>query len=172
MTKIELRVLKWLAERGVWNKWGRAHAAVYKLTRGLIGHSSGNITNLLLTTTGRKSGTPRTVPLSYIRWQDKVVVVASNGGADRPPIWWLNLLADPRASIQIEGTTAKVRARAANAEEEQQIWPRLHEENFFYTRHLANTDRHIPVVILTSQEDQTPSDNPAERQPPVAKTDS
>jgi len=53
MTRLELRVLKWIAENKIWQKWGKVHAAVYKATGGRIGHSSGNITNLLLTTTGR-----------------------------------------------------------------------------------------------------------------------
>ncbi len=151
MTNIELRILKWIAERRLWSRWGRVHAAVYKLTRGLVGHSSGRITNLLLTTTGRRSGEPRTVPLSYVRHRDDIVVVASNGGADRDPIWWLNLQANPKASVQIEGATLRVSARAADAREEQEIWPILHAENFFYARHRANTDRHIPVVILATE---------------------
>ena len=78
MTKLELRVLKFIAEKKLWAKWGRAHTALYRLSRGRIGHSSGKITNLLLTTTGRKSGEPRTVPLSYIVYEESFVIVASN----------------------------------------------------------------------------------------------
>lgn len=155
MTKLELRLLKWIGERKLWAKWGRAHTAVYRLTGGLLGHSSGKITNLLLTTTGRKSGQPRTVPLSYIRDGERIVIVASNGGADRDPVWWLNLKANPEAQVQIERQHIDVRAREADDGEREELWPRLHEANFFYSRHLANTDRRIPIVVL----------EPVERQP-------
>ncbi len=149
MTQLELRVLKWIAENKLWAKWGRVHTAVYKFTGGRLGHGSGKITNLLLTTTGRKSGLPRTVPLSYIADQDRYILVASNGGADRDPIWWLNLRATPDASIQIENKVLQVTAREADESERENLWPQLHEANFFYSRHRANTDRHIPIVVLT-----------------------
>ncbi len=149
MTRVELRILKWIAEKKLWAKWGRAHTAIYRLTGGAIGHSSGRITNLLLTTTGRKSGQPRTVPLSYIRDGDVVVTVASNGGADSDPIWWRNLRANPNAQVQIGGEVYGVRAREASEIERDRLWPLLQEENFFYSRHLANTDRRIPIVLLS-----------------------
>ncbi len=152
MTKLELRILKWIAEKKLWAKWGRAHTALYKLTGGRIGHTSGKITNLLLTTTGRKSGLPRTVPLSYIADDDNFVIVASNGGADRDPVWWLNLRANPAAQIQIEGSTIAVNAREATEPERERLWPRLHQDNFFYSRHLANTDRRIPIVLLVPED--------------------
>jgi len=149
MTRIELRVLKWIAEHKVWQKWGALHAAVYKATGGRVGHSSGTITNLLLTTTGRKTGQPRTVPLSYIRDGADHVIVASNGGADRDPIWWLNLEANPAATIQVEGNTLRVTAREADDRERDRLWPLLENDNFFYKRHRANTARRIPIVILS-----------------------
>ncbi len=149
MTRIELRILKWIGENKLWATWGRAHAAIYRMTGGLIGHSSGKITNLLLTTTGRKSGQPRTVPLSYIRDSEgRIVIVASNGGADRDPVWWLNLKTNPSAHVQIKRQRIEVRAREANDAERERLWPLLHEVNFFYSRHLANTDRRIPIVLL------------------------
>lgn len=158
MTRLELRLLKWIGERKLWAKWGRVHAAIYRMTGGLIGHSSGKITNLLLTTTGRKSGQERTVPLSYIRDDaGRIVIVASNGGADRDPVWWLNLKANPQARVQIERERLEVRAREADDAERNRLWPQLHEVNFFYSRHLANTDRRIPIVLL----------EPAEQQPGV-----
>ncbi len=151
MTRLELRVLKWIGEKKLWAKWGKMHAAIYRITRGRIGHSSGSITNLLLTTTGRKTGQPRTVPLSYIADGDGFVVVASNGGADRDPVWWLNLRANPAAQIQIEGASVAVQARKADRTECERLWPLLIEANLFYKRHLANTDREISVVILDRQ---------------------
>lgn len=149
MTAIELRLLKWIGENKLWAKWGRLHTVLYRWTGGLLGHSSGKITNLLLTTTGRKSGQARTVPLSYIRDGDDLVVVASNGGADRDPVWWLNLRADPRGSVQVGAECIPVIAREADAGERERLWPVLLEANLFYSRHLANTDRRIPIVILS-----------------------
>jgi F420H(2)-dependent quinone reductase len=158
MTNIELRLLKWIGEKKLWAKWGRAHAAVYRWTGGLVGHSSGKITNLLLTTTGRKSGAPRTVPLSYIRDErDNIVIVASNGGADRDPVWWLNLKADPQANVQVGRERLAVTAREADDAERERLWPLLHDANFFYSRHLANTDRRIPIVVLEPREGQSSS---------------
>jgi len=148
MTRLELRVLKWIAENKIWQKWGKVHAAVYKATGGRIGHSSGNITNLLLTTTGRKSGKDRTVPLSYVKDGDAYVVVASNGGADRHPVWWLNLAATPQATGQVEGQTREVVASEAPDAERDRLWEILERENLFYSRHRANTDRRIPIVLL------------------------
>ncbi len=148
MTKLELRVLKFIGENKLWAKWGKMHAAIYRLSGGRLGHSSGKITNLLLTTIGRKSGEPRTVPLSYIVHGEDFVIVASNGGADRDPVWWLNLRANPAAKIQVGGDAFDVRAREADEAERDALWPQLHEENFFYSRHLANTDRRIPIVVL------------------------
>jgi F420H(2)-dependent quinone reductase len=76
-------VLKLVGESPVWRVTGRLHAALYRATGGRIGHAAGRITNLLLTTTGRRSGQPRTVPLAYLADGDRFVVVASNGGAGR-----------------------------------------------------------------------------------------
>ena len=152
MTGVELRVLKWIGEKKLWAKWGRLHTAIYRATGGRIGHSSGKITNLLLTTTGRKSGQPRTVPLSYIRDGEYLVVVASNGGADRDPVWWLNLSAAPEASVQVEGDRFAVTAREADDAERERLWPLLQEANLFYTRHRANTERRIPIVLLSRRD--------------------
>jgi deazaflavin-dependent oxidoreductase (nitroreductase family) len=148
MQSLELRLLKWIGEKKLWASWGRAHTAVYRMTGGLIGHSSGKIKNLLLTTTGRKTGQPRTVPLSYIRDGETLVIVASNGGADRDPVWWLNLRANPAATAQVGNEIVPIVAREADERERERLWPMLHEENFFYSRHLANTDRRIPIVLL------------------------
>src|SRR5262249_58494482 len=79
------RVLKVVGESPFWRVTGRLHAAVYRATGGRIGHSAGRIANLLLTTTGRRSGQARTVPLAYIADGPRFVVVASNGGSGRPP---------------------------------------------------------------------------------------
>src|SRR5881394_1893275 len=95
------RILKAIGESPFWRVTGRLHTALYRATGGRVGHSAGAITNLLLTTTGRKSGQARTVPLAYMEDAGRFVVVASNGGADRPPSWWVNLRHDPKATIEV-----------------------------------------------------------------------
>lgn len=152
MTRLELRLLKWIGEKKLWAKWGRVHTAIYRWTRGWIGHSSGPITNLLLTTTGRRSGKERTVPLSYVSDGEDLVIVASNGGSDRDPVWWLNLRADPRADVQVGAERFPVLAREASADECERLWPVLLAANVFYSRHLANTERRIPIVLLSRRE--------------------
>ncbi len=143
------RFLKFLAEAGFWRPYGKVHTFFYRLSGGRIGHSTSGITNLLLTTTGRKTGKQRTVPISYIRDGADLIVVASNGGADRAPAWWLNLEARPEATVVIEKEERAVRARRAGSEERARLWPVLKDSNFFYEYHERNADREIPVVILT-----------------------
>jgi deazaflavin-dependent oxidoreductase (nitroreductase family) len=142
------RILKRLGESSFWRVTGRLHAALYRWTGGRVGHAAGHLTNLLLTTTGRKSGEPRTVPLTYFRDDARYVLVASNGGSDRDPAWWQNLKRTPRAMVQIRDQTFAVIAREADAAERARLWPRLKALNPFYARYEEITRRQIPVVIL------------------------
>jgi deazaflavin-dependent oxidoreductase (nitroreductase family) len=142
------RVLKTIGESPFWRVTGRVHTALYRATGGRIGHSAGRISNLLLTTTGRKSGVPRTVPLAYLEDAGRYVVVASNGGSDRAPAWWGNLRHDPAATVQIGARTVAVRAREATPEEHAVLWPRLKRDNPFYGQYEQITPRRIPVVVL------------------------
>jgi deazaflavin-dependent oxidoreductase (nitroreductase family) len=142
------RALKLVGESGLWKGVGTVHAAIYRATGGRVGHHAGGQTNLLLTTTGRRSGEPRTVPLTYMADGDDFVLVASNGGADRHPAWWGNLVKTPRATIQVGGTTLEVEACEAGATERERLWPRLKAMNPFYAAYEKLTDRRIPVVIL------------------------
>ncbi len=103
---------------------------------------------LLLTTIGRKSGEPRTTPLSYLRDGDDCVIVASNNGADRHPAWWLNLDAHPKAEITVGHEAWAVDALIAESEEYARLWPLLLDYNPQYAGYQAKTERNIPVVIL------------------------
>ena len=121
--------LAWLASR----KWGRNLARtlytpldklVYKVTRGRRGLSPpGSV--LLLTTTGRKTGQPRRVPVLYLTDGPNMWVVASNYGGERHPAWSANLLAHPDASVTVRGRERPVRARLASDDEKKALWPRL-----------------------------------------------
>ena len=103
---------------------------------------------LLLTTTGRKSGAPRTTPLIYVEDGPNVVLVASKGGMSRHPLWYRNLEASPDVEIQIGAEKRRMRARTASAEEKAALWPRLVAVYRDYDDYQARTDRDIPVVIL------------------------
>jgi deazaflavin-dependent oxidoreductase (nitroreductase family) len=90
----------------------------------------------------------RTVPLAYLEDGDSYVVVASNGGSDRHPGWWINLRNEPKATIEIRKRKIPVRASLATPEERARLWPKLTEFNPFYARYEKIADRLIPVVIL------------------------
>jgi deazaflavin-dependent oxidoreductase (nitroreductase family) len=127
----------------------RAHGGVYRASGGrLLGRVAG-MPVLLLTTTGRESGKPRTAALTYVRDGADLVVIGSFGGSDLPPAWWLNLQRDPWASVLIGGTTSKVIARAATAKERDRLWPVVTTTHPGYARYQERTARLIPIVMLT-----------------------
>jgi len=144
----KLRILKAMGESGMWKGIGRAHTWLYRATGGRVGHRAGHITNLLLTTKGRKSGAPRTVALAYMADGDTWVLVASNGGADRHPAWWLNLQSDPAATIEIGRERIPATAREAHGAERERLWPLLTRYNPPYASYEKITARRIPVVVL------------------------
>jgi deazaflavin-dependent oxidoreductase (nitroreductase family) len=106
---------------------------------------------LLLTTTGRRSGRARTTPLTYFRDGGDLVVVASNGGSERPPDWWLNLQQTPRATVAVGAAKTPVTARDATAAERERLWPTITETYDGYARYQRMTTRRIPVVLLTPE---------------------
>ena len=107
---------------------------------------------LLLTTRGRRSGKARTTPLTFFRDGTDLVVIASNGGADRPPDWWLNLQQDPRAVVQIGTDELTVEARTASPEERERLWVGITATYPGYAAYQRKTTRRIPVLILTPKE--------------------
>jgi deazaflavin-dependent oxidoreductase (nitroreductase family) len=143
------RLLKLVGESGVWKLVGALHGRLYQATGGRIGHHAGGLTHLMLTTTGARSGAARTVPLTYMADDGRYVLVASNGGAERHPAWWLNLVKTPRATIQVGGETIPVEAHRADPAERARLWPRLKAMNPFYAMYEGLTTREIPVVVLT-----------------------
>jgi F420H(2)-dependent quinone reductase len=125
------------------------HTQVYKLTGGKVGGTAGNTTMGLLTTTGRKSGRPRTTPLNIIGDGERWLLVASYGGDDRDPQWFKNLRSNPEATIQLGAATIPVRATVASDEEKRALWPRVLSSYKGYEGYQRKTSRDIPVVILT-----------------------
>ena len=129
-----------------------AHSEIYRRTGGRFTGKAGKTRFLLLTTTGRKSGEPRTTPLNYLPDGDRWILVASWGGDDRDPQWLKNLRANPVATIQVGADTFTVRAEIANAEERARYWPKVVEMYAGYDKYQSKTTRQIPIVILTRSE--------------------
>jgi deazaflavin-dependent oxidoreductase (nitroreductase family) len=103
---------------------------------------------LLLTTTGRKSGTERTMPLIFGEADGSQVLVASRGGAPEHPAWYLNLEANPEVGVQVKGDVFRARARTAEGEERERLWKAMNEIWPHYDEYQTKTTRQIPVVVL------------------------
>jgi deazaflavin-dependent oxidoreductase (nitroreductase family) len=129
--------------------WVRRHIDRYVETDGAEGAVFQGATALLLTVTGRKSGRPRRTALYYAEDGDDLVVVASKGGADEPPLWYLNLVADPHVQVQVGARRTAAVARTATAEEKARLWPLVVAVWPAYDDYQARTTRDIPVVVLT-----------------------
>jgi deazaflavin-dependent oxidoreductase (nitroreductase family) len=124
------------------------HRAVYRLTDGRLGGRISTMPVLLLTTTGRKTGAQRTVPLSYFEDGDAYVLVGSRGGAPTHPAWYLNLEAHPEVEVQVGTERRRLRARRASAEEAERLWPQILERAPVYGKYRTKTRREIPLVLL------------------------
>ena len=101
----------------------------------------------LVTTTGAKSGQPRTVPLVYLRDGDHVVLVASQGGLPKNPMWYGNIVKNPKVEIQVGRKKQAMLARTADTDERAALWPRLVDMYADFANYQSWTDRQIPVVI-------------------------
>ncbi len=129
--------------------FGQEHVDRYLATDGREGHDWANgSTVLLLTTTGRRSGEPRTTPLIYGRHGDSYLVVASKGGAPEPPAWYLNLQANPEVTVQVKGDRFSARAHTGSAAEKPELWRIMASVWPQYDEYQAKTERDIPVVVL------------------------
>jgi deazaflavin-dependent oxidoreductase (nitroreductase family) len=124
------------------------HRALYRASGGRLGSKVWGLPILLLTTTGRKSGVPRTTPLCYLTDGDDLVVVASNGGMDWFPDWWLNLQREPRATVELGSSSRPVVAREAGPEERERLWATLTGIAPGYLGYQKKTSREIPLGIL------------------------
>ena len=126
------------------------HRAVLTLSFGKLGWNALSMKVVELTTTGRKSGQSRTVLLtSPVQEGDAYVVVASRGGDDQHPAWFLNLRDNPSVEVAAEGKPKRsMQARVANAEERARLWPKITADHKNYADYQTKTDREIPVVFL------------------------
>ncbi len=131
-------IIKWMSRGNAW---------IYRRTNGKLGGVFQKSAVALLTTTGRKTGQPRVSPLLYLRDGDRVILVASQGGRDKHPLWYLNLKADPKVSVQIKDEVLQLRARDATAEEREHYWSKLVAMYPSFDDYQSWTERVIPVVI-------------------------
>jgi deazaflavin-dependent oxidoreductase (nitroreductase family) len=125
------------------------HRAIMKVSLGKLGWNAANMPVLELTTTGRKSGQRRKVMLtSPYQEGDTMVIVASRGGDDTHPAWFLNLRDDPSVEVTIKGRTTPMTARVADAEERARLWPKVIADHKNYAGYQTKTTREIPLVLL------------------------
>ena len=136
LTKV---IIKWMS---------RGQTALYKVSKGRIaGSFLEGAPVALVTTIGRKSGEPRVVPLLFLREGNRVVLVASQGGSDKHPLWYLNLKANPKVTVQIKDEVVNLTARDATEDERTEYWPKLTAFYKGFDDYQSWTDRVIPVVI-------------------------
>ena len=125
------------------------HRCIFSWTNGRVLGRWGGLPVVMLTTTGRRSGRPRTTMLaSPVQEGDRIVLVASNGGAARHPDWYLNLRDRPEAGVAMRGRRERMRARTASAEEKDRLWPMVTNRSPSYARYQERTTRDIPIVLL------------------------
>ncbi len=137
------------------NFWIKVLMAVniflYRLTGGWLGGRMQGQNVLLLDTVGRKSGRRHTTPVNYFRDGENYLLVGSNWGKPGQAAWYLNLMQQPEARVQVGKRTFQVRARPADEGEHARLWGYVTSLNPFYTRYQAQTKRQIPIVILTPE---------------------
>ena len=125
------------------------HKAVFRATNGRVANRGFGMPVVILATTGRKTGKRReTMLTSPVQDGDRVVLVASYGGDDRHPTWFLNLRDKPEVELTMDGKTRPMQARVATSEDKAELWPRVVEAYKGYGQYQKRTERDIPLVIL------------------------
>jgi deazaflavin-dependent oxidoreductase (nitroreductase family) len=126
------------------------HRGLVKLSGGRLGWNAAAMPVLELTTTGRKSGQPRSVMLTSPHQEgDAFVVVASRGGDDTHPAWFLNLRDNPDVEVSVKGAARQpMRARIADGDERGRLWPKITADYKNYANYQTKTEREIPLVFL------------------------
>jgi F420H(2)-dependent quinone reductase len=129
--------------------WTRIHRWVYRRTNGKVFSRMRGKPTLLLTTTGRRSARPHTIPLPYLADGDTMIVIGSAAGAERHPAWVLNLIANPRVTVQYLADSGPAHAEILADDELKAMWERINVEAPWYAGYQQRTSREIPVIRLT-----------------------
>jgi len=124
------------------------NSLLIRLTNGRVGSRLGTQTILLLETIGRKSGQSRLIPIAYFFHEGKYLIVESNWGKDKHADWYLNLLKNPHATLQVKGNTIPVEAHDAQGDEYDRLWKYATERHPPYLRYQDMTKRRIPIVVF------------------------
>jgi deazaflavin-dependent oxidoreductase (nitroreductase family) len=125
------------------------HNSLLTVSGGRVGWQAAKMPALRLTTVGRKSGEPRSVMLtSPVRRGESLVIVASRGGDDHHPAWFLNLQANPSVQVETKGAKRTMTARVATPVERAELWPEVTRAYKGYAGYQGKTDREIPLVFL------------------------
>ncbi len=141
---------------------GPEHTRRYQETGGEVGYLWNGVPSLLLTTVGRRTGQRHTTPLIFGQDGADYLVVASQGGAPKHPLWYLNLLTTPQAEIQVRSERFPVDARPANDDEKPRLWQIMTTVWPNYDVYQTRTERRIPLVVLTPRsESASPSSSNA-----------
>ena len=146
------RYIRWVPAPQNIKRIGKIHERLYRWTFGLVGGRVDGLDILLLTTTGKRSGRPRCVPLPYFRDGSRYLLVASFGGNANNPHWYANLLTNPSVELQRGGTRWNTQARVAQGAERERLWGHITYEHPRYLRYQARTTREIPVIVLDGPE--------------------
>jgi deazaflavin-dependent oxidoreductase (nitroreductase family) len=128
--------------------FGDEHVRRYEESDGAEGHEWNGTKALILTTTGRRSGQERKSALIYQPYGDAYLIVASKGGADEPPAWYVNLQAQPDVTVQVGADRFAARARTASADEKPAMWRTMTAVWPDYDEYQKKTSREIPIVVL------------------------
>ena len=128
--------------------WIAEHLKKYQATNGADGHIWNGVPTLLLTTTGRTSKQPITLPLIYGKDGDRYLIVASRGGAPDHPGWYKNLVAQPAVNLQVAADKFAARASTAKGAERARLWQAMTKIWPAYDDYQSKTTREIPIVIL------------------------
>ena len=131
-----------------WNQFNRDLIAEFRANGGTVTGRFAGRPLVILTTTGAKSGLPREIPLVYTKDGDRVVVIASKGGAPTHPDWYHNLVANPEVMVELPGETYQARAVVAEGDERDRLYDQQAAEMPFFAEYQRGTQRRIPVVVL------------------------
>ncbi len=125
----------------------RTHVLLHRLTGGKLFNKLGKDEVCFITMTGAKSGKTITIPLMYVPYQEGVLLVASQGGAPKNPVWFGNLVKHPDIKVNYRGKKMNLRARLATADEKPSLWPICDQHYAPYEEYRARTDRDIPIFV-------------------------
>lgn len=142
MTEAEFKKLRQFIK-----PFSRLNSFVYKLTGGRLMGKFQGLPVMLVTMTGVKTGKKRTIPLMYVPYGDGVIVVGSQGGAPKSPVWVKSIQANPDVEVQYMGEKMQLRARQLNDAEKAAVWPTCVKHYPPYEDYQARTDRNIPVFV-------------------------